>query len=76
LLLDKKRLESADALFPARSACYSAVEPLQESVERYLKGFLLSHGWQLERIHDLNRLLDLATAPPDCQLPTANRPPC
>ena len=62
LLLAKERLESADALFAARGACYSAVELLQESVERYLKGFLVSRGWQLERIHDLNRLLDLATA--------------
>jgi len=61
LLLAKERLESADALFAARGACYSAVELLQEAVERYLKGFLVSQGWQLERIHDLNRLLDLAT---------------
>jgi HEPN domain-containing protein len=62
LLLAKERLESADALFTARGACYSAVELLQESVERYLKGFLISRGWQLERIHDLNRLLDLTIA--------------
>jgi HEPN domain-containing protein len=60
-LLAKERLDSADALFAARGACYSAVELLQESVERYLKGFLVSRGWQLERIHDLNRLLDLST---------------
>lgn len=58
--LGKERLESADALFTARGACYSAVELLQEAVERYLKGFLVSRGWQLERIHDLNRLLDLS----------------
>jgi HEPN domain-containing protein len=62
IFLARERLESADALFAARGACYSAVELLQESVERYLKGFLISRGWQLERIHDLNRLLDLATA--------------
>ena len=62
LILAKERLESADALFAARGACFSAVELLQESVERYLKGFLVSRRWQLERIHDLNRLLDLATA--------------
>jgi HEPN domain-containing protein len=59
-LLATERLESADALFAVRGACYSTVELLQEAVERYLKGYLISKGWRLERIHDLNRLLDLA----------------
>jgi HEPN domain-containing protein len=59
--LANERLASADALLVARGACYSAVELLHESVERYLKGYLVERGWQLERIHDLNRLLDLAT---------------
>ncbi len=31
---------------------------LQQSVEKFLKAFLLSHGWQLRKIHDLNALLD------------------
>lgn len=57
-VLAKERLESADALVGSRGVCLSAVELLQESVERYLKGFLISRGWELERIHDLNRLLD------------------
>ncbi len=59
-LLGQERKESADALFAARGACFSAVELLQESVERYPKGYLIARGWKLERIHDLNRLLDLA----------------
>jgi len=58
-MLGKERLESADALIGARGICLSAVELLQESVERYLKGYLISRGWELERIHDLNRLLDI-----------------
>ena len=53
-------MESADALVESRGICLSAVELLQESVERYLKGYLISRGWKLERIHDLNRLLDLS----------------
>jgi len=61
LALAKERLESADALLEARGICFSAIELLQESVERYLKGYLISQGWALERIHDLNRLLDIAT---------------
>ncbi len=60
-LLASERLASADALYETRGACFSAVELLQESVERFLKGYLISNGWQLERIHDLNRLLDIAT---------------
>lgn len=59
ILLAEERLESADALVQSRGVCYSAIELLQESLERYLKGFLISKNWKLERIHDLNRLLDL-----------------
>jgi HEPN domain-containing protein len=59
ILLAEERLQSADALVGSRGVCYSAVELLQESLERYLKGYLISRNWKLERIHDLNRLLDL-----------------
>lgn len=31
---------------------------LQQAVEKYLKAFLLSQGWQLRRIHSLDALLD------------------
>lgn len=31
---------------------------LQQAVEKYLKGFLLSCGWELKRIHDLEVLLN------------------
>ena len=51
-LLAKERMEAADALLATRGACYSAVELLQESVERYLKGFLIGKGWPLQRIHN------------------------
>ena len=60
LLLAKERLEKADALFNQFGASYSGVELLQESVERYLKGYLVGKGWKLERIRDLNRLLEAA----------------
>lgn len=33
---------------------------LQQGVEKFLKAFLLSHGWQLLRIHDLEPLLNAA----------------
>ena len=31
---------------------------LQQAIEKYLKGFLLSKGWKLKRIHDLEVLLN------------------
>ena len=35
---------------------------IQQAVEKYLKGYLLSTGWELDRIHDLPALLDEAVA--------------
>lgn len=35
---------------------------LQQALEKYLKGYLLSKGWRLKRIHDLEFLLDEALA--------------
>lgn len=31
---------------------------LQQALEKFLKGFLLSTGWKLKKIHDLEALLD------------------
>jgi len=31
---------------------------LQQAVEKYLKGYLLSQGWELQRIHNLEVLLN------------------
>ena len=33
---------------------------LQQAIEKYLKGYLISRGWKLRRIHDLEDLLDYA----------------
>ena len=48
---------------------------LQQALEKFLKAFLLSNGWKLRRIHDLEALLDdaveydgdLETFRPVCQ---------
>jgi HEPN domain-containing protein len=34
---------------------------LQQSVEKYFKGWLLDRGWALRRTHEVDRLLDDAT---------------
>jgi HEPN domain-containing protein len=33
---------------------------LQQAVEKYLKGFLISKGWKLKKIHDIHILLSEA----------------
>ncbi len=34
---------------------------IQQGIEKYLKGYLISQGWQLEKTHDLRELLNEAT---------------
>jgi HEPN domain-containing protein len=58
--LARERLAAADAVRQACGAGSSAVELLQEAVERYLKGFLIASGWPLQKIHNLSTLLDAA----------------
>lgn len=62
LFLAEERLRAADALFAHERATLSGVELLQESVERFLKAFLLSRGWTLRKVHDLSFLLDECAA--------------
>jgi len=33
---------------------------LQQGIEKYLKGYLIGHGWKLLKVHDLKQLLDQA----------------
>ncbi|MFM8716778.1 MAG: HEPN domain-containing protein [Spartobacteria bacterium] len=51
------RLGSVDRLYPLEGASESVIELLQESVERLLKGYLISKGWPLAKIHDLGALI-------------------
>jgi HEPN domain-containing protein len=39
---------------------------IQQAIEKYLKGYILSHGWELRRIHNLDVLLNEATAHDPC----------
>lgn len=60
--LASERLRAADILFGTLGATPSTIELLQESVERYLKEWLIGKGWQLIRTHDLRALIRYATA--------------
>lgn len=37
-----------------------AASHIQQAIEKYLKGFLLSRGWKLKKTHDLVELMDYA----------------
>lgn len=53
----KVRLGSVDRLYPCEGASESVIKLLQEAVERFLKGYLISKGWRLTKIHDLGALI-------------------
>ena len=59
-MLAEDRLRGADILYAAEGVTYLGVEALHEAVERYLKGFLISRGWRIERTHELSYLVDCA----------------
>ncbi len=55
------RLKIADLAWASEGLTQSGIELLQESVERYLKGYLVAKGWPLKKTHDLDVLLIEAT---------------
>lgn len=58
--LARERLSAADALRESIGTSLSGVELLQESIERFLKGYLRARGWELRKIHNWATLLDHA----------------
>lgn len=59
-LIAADRLRVGDSTRQHEGITYTGVELLQEAVERYLKGYLVSRGWTLERTHDLRKLIEEA----------------
>lgn len=55
-------LRAAKALMDDKVRLYGvAAFHIQQALEKYMKGFLLSKGWTLQRIHDLTKLLNDVT---------------
>ncbi|BAM00637.1 MULTISPECIES: HEPN domain-containing protein [Caldilinea] len=50
-------LQAAEILLAPNGPLPVTAFHLQQAVEKYLKGFLLSTGWPLRRIHDLEVLI-------------------
>jgi HEPN domain-containing protein len=55
-------LAAAEILLENRGDTQVAAALVQQGVEKHLKGWLLSRGWRLARVHDLQLLLDDAVA--------------
>jgi HEPN domain-containing protein len=54
----KADLSAAEILLNNKGDPQVAAALVQQGVEKHLKGWLLSKGWRLARVHDLQRLLD------------------
>mgnify|MGYP001577137096 CR=1 FL=1 len=54
-------LKAAEVLCKAQNLEAAAFH-MQQAIEKCLKGYLLSKGWRLRRIHELDTLLDEAIA--------------
>lgn len=53
----EKDITNAEFLFKGNRDLETVAFHIQQSAEKYLKGFLISRGKELERIHDLVKLL-------------------
>jgi len=53
----EKDFDEATFLFEYNRPLEYAAFFLHQSVEKYLKGFLISKGWELEKTHDLVKLI-------------------
>lgn len=56
----KHDLVSAELIIKAEGYADTALVLLQQAVEKYLKGYLISKGWKLVKTHNLKHLLDEA----------------
>jgi HEPN domain-containing protein len=56
----RQDIRTVEILLRAQGDAEVAGFHLQQAAEKYLKGYLLSQGWRLERIHNLEILLNEA----------------
>jgi len=53
----KRDLETAKILFSSSDYFEIILFHIHQAVEKYIKGFLISRGWKLKKIHDLEVLI-------------------
>lgn len=54
----RKDIEDAEFLLKNNRAAENISFHIHQSMEKYLKGFLIYNGWKLEKIHDLIKLIE------------------
>ena len=54
----KKDIDDAEFLLDNNRALENVSFHIHQAIEKYIKGFLIFHGWELERIHDLVKLIE------------------
>jgi len=52
-----KDLKEARFLFKNNRPRYFIAFLIHQAIEKYLKGLLIAEGWELEKIHDLEKLI-------------------
>ena len=57
----QKDIEDAELLLKESRTVENAALLIQQAIEKYLKGFLIYHDWELEKIHDLITLINYAS---------------
>lgn len=55
-------LVSAKILITGEGPADNIASSLQQAIEKYLKGYLISKGWRLKKTHDLTELMKLAAS--------------
>jgi len=53
----KRDLESAKLIYVQKGYFDEVVFLVHQAIEKYLKGYLIFHGWKLKKIHDIETLL-------------------
>lgn len=53
----KRDYETALLVFKHRGYCDEVIFLIHQAMEKYLKGYLIFHGWDLKKTHDIEVLL-------------------
>ena len=53
----KRDFESAKLIYTQKGYLDEVIFLVHQAIEKYLKGYLIFHGWKLKRIHDIETLL-------------------
>ncbi|MHB1274875.1 MAG: HEPN domain-containing protein [Candidatus Humimicrobiaceae bacterium] len=53
----KHDFETAKLIFRQKGYYDVIILLLQQAIEKYIKGYLIFHGWELKKIHDIETLL-------------------